>query len=128
MLSRGKIRKRIGLWLSAKYNAHHGRNLWPTHGERRSGRTTDLVVSAIDSLQRKRPVVIIAYSREYADNIVKQVLDYCRILGLRVPMLAIRGLSMQEHKQKRRMLVGCVVLQDHFSGDHRAAYLEGKRP
>lgn len=81
-LSRGQIRKRCGLQLKVAYSYHHSKELWLLFGNRRSGRTTDMVVEILHYLQNEPRCVIVAHTMGHACRIAMQVKEYAEVLGL----------------------------------------------
>jgi hypothetical protein len=116
MLTRGKIRRRIGQKMAAAYSCYHSKELWPEVGERRSGTTADMIVSVLEHLQSSpdKRVNVSAHSMKYADQLVRQIRDHAETLGFdhsRVKPMADR------HVDHAR---GCgPIYSDHYCGDLR---------
>lgn len=111
-LSRGQIRRRLGLDIAEKYRYRHSKEFWPTYGERRSGKTVDMLVTVMERLQEGRPVTIIGHNAAYAHQLALQAREYALDLGLD-PNL-IRELSQQAYLFPAQ-LIGRrdAVLYDH---------------
>ena len=115
-LTRGKIRRRIGQDLKAKYSIMHSREFWPEHGERRSGRTADLIVDVLEWLQDgpDRVGYVVGYNAKYTEQLLFQIKDCADRLGLDHRLLG--GLPDYKYERHPYMYERNKLFFDHYNG------------
>ena len=105
--------------MAEKYRYFHSKEFYQEVGERRSGKTADLIVTVLERLQDGKPVTIVAHTARYAHHIITDIKAYARRLGLDDKLVRGESASRPFYWYSLRGRPDTVVYDHHVFEDEK---------